>query len=76
MSWLLEMYPNDAILVPLSFSMSSNSLGKKQNEMISEGLLPGTIRFLPGTSSSASDGEPGCALFGGGFFLAKLLKNR
>lgn len=72
-TWLLEKYPTDASIVPVSFTDSSDS----KKEMISQGSIPGTVRFHPSTISTR-DTTNGFldenSLYGGGFFLAKIIK--
>lgn len=60
--WLLDNY-GDAELVPVSFGLN--------HDLMKEGSLSGTIRFLPNTRPA--DDQNTC-LFGGGFFLAKIRK--
>lgn len=58
--WLLDKMP-DAVTVPVHFPGASSKL-------VVEGSLQGTIRFYPNL------GQESLALFGDGFFLAKLAK--
>ena len=75
-SWLInDCCPGVAKVVPVTFSApstkstSTNRVGDGINMVsnITEGLLQGTVRFHPSTSSDSY-------LFGGGFFLAKIRK--
>jgi 16S rRNA C967 or C1407 C5-methylase (RsmB/RsmF family) len=54
--WLLDT-ERDACLFPLEF--------QTKEDFIVQGTIPGTIRFVPGTTDLSS---------GGGFFVAKISK--
>ncbi len=59
--WLLDQC-SDAYVIPVTFSLAENS------ELVVEGSLEGTVKFYPNLSQKSD------ALFGDGFFLAKLGK--
>jgi 16S rRNA C967 or C1407 C5-methylase (RsmB/RsmF family) len=67
--WILEQFP-DAVVVPVKFLVKST----KKRELLLEGTLPGTVRFLPNTKISTTTRPNEEHMFGGGFFLAKILK--
>ena len=65
--WLLDSYPTEASIIPLHFPLASSSSSTgSSDDMVTEGKLHGTIRFAPNLDPSK--------LFGGGFFLAKIVK--
>ena len=61
--WLLDQYTH-AFLIPIHFPLANHS------QLVVEGNLAGTVRFLPNLSRDVSE------LHGDGFFLAKLGKKR
>ena len=78
-AWILATFL-DSQIIPLSFEA-----GTYGTTSILQGTIPGTLRFLPvfsgndetkvGTELGSDDNMPrNNALFGGGFFLAKLTK--
>mmetsp|Transcript_6763 Transcript_6763/g.18879 ORF Transcript_6763/g.18879 Transcript_6763/m.18879 type:complete len:506 (-) Transcript_6763:41-1558(-) len=79
-NWLLKQCP-DAFITPVSFGASDGNDGpKEENLLISEGNIPGTVRFRPkllspsdGDSKTSTSSED-ALLFGGGFWLAKIGK--
>ena len=71
-AWLLGRCP-DAYIIPVSFAHGP----AKDSSMISEGSLPGTVRFRPMMRKDLerSDGRvDDSSFFGGGFWLAKIGK--
>ena len=64
--WLLDSYPEEASIIPLHFPLASSPGAISSDNMVTEGKLQGTIRFAPNLDPSK--------LFGGGFFLAKIVK--
>lgn len=69
--------------MPVSIDASDgNGVSKEENFLISEGGIPGTIRFRPkllhvsppNESSNTSASSENELLFGGGFWLAKIGK--
>ena len=81
-NWLLEQHP-DAFIMPVSIDASDgNGVSKEESFLISEGGIPGTIRFRPkllhvsppNESSNTSASSENELLFGGGFWLAKIGK--
>lgn len=73
-SWLLKHHL-DARIVPLSFTSNIPD----NSDLVKEGTLPGTVRFLPNTdihpeNMSLLPSVDTRRLFGGGFFLAKIEK--
>ena len=81
-NWLLQQR-SDAYIIPVSFDASSDGNGdtKKENFLISEGTIAGTVRFRPKLhypSNKGDNGSNSCSedalLYGGGFWLAKLGK--
>jgi len=81
-NWLLEQRP-DAFIMPVLFDASDgNGVSKKESFLISEGGIPGTVRFRPkllhvsppNESSNTSASSENELLFGGGFWLAKIGK--
>ncbi len=78
-SWLLEKFPNEAHLVPVKFQVQND--GDGVGSLISEGSLPGTVRFQPNPQAfelqpaeSLHLDFPRANLYGDGFFLAKIGK--
>ena len=78
--WLLTQYPS-ASVVPLDFSAFDPSESSSDSpQTIKEGSIPGTMRFFPSLVDSkvpvpASRAPNGQYVFGGGFFLAKIVKS-
>lgn len=71
--WLLHEF-HDARLVPVDFTGILNKEGMSKN-FIKSGSIAGTVRFLPNLVPQNSHRIPDSKqLFGGGFFLAKILK--
>jgi 16S rRNA C967 or C1407 C5-methylase (RsmB/RsmF family) len=81
-SWLLEQHA-EARIIPVRFA---SDLPETSN-LIKQGTLPGTVRFVPNTASyedtPATSGDDSLVtlsfpngLFGGGFFLAKIQKTQ
>jgi len=74
-SWLLEEY-STAQLIAVNFSGPSQ-LGKQTiKKVVSQGSIPGTIRFQPNLTSSEDqlNESNGTIFYGGGLFLAKIRK--
>ena len=72
-SWLLQEYSMDAYLIPVSFADEFKIDDNK--DMIFEGSLGGTVRFHPNVVFQTEvDFNSRNAMFGGGFFLAKIGK--
>lgn len=63
--WLLESN-QDAVLIPVRFPSIENS------KFVTEGSLPGTVRFYPNLVQDAA--KPTSLLLGDGFFVAKIRK--
>ena len=85
-NWLLQQCSH-ASIIPVSFNTPSNGNGdakeeEEENFLISEGTIPGTVRFRPKLqcpcSNEGNDDSNSCSkdalLFGGGFWLAKIGK--
>ena len=84
-NWLLQQCCN-SFIIPVSFNAPLNGSGvakeEEKNFLISEGGIPGTVRFRPKLhcpfSNEGDDGSNSCSkdalLFGGGFWLAKIGK--
>jgi 16S rRNA C967 or C1407 C5-methylase (RsmB/RsmF family) len=81
-SWLLKQH-TEARVVPVRFASDL----PETSSLIKQGTLPGTVRFVPNTTSyedsPATSGDDSFVtppfkngLFGGGFFLAKIQKTQ
>lgn len=71
--WLLYTYP-DARVVPLNFFRGIQSAGSIDcSDVVRKGSVPGTIQFLPNRCDDAGSVDHN-RLFGGGFYIAKILK--
>jgi 16S rRNA C967 or C1407 C5-methylase (RsmB/RsmF family) len=71
--WLLKEFPASRI-VPIDFFRASREEGRPcQSDLVCQGAIPGTIKFLPNLDSRACPIDFN-RLFGGGFFLAKITK--
>jgi len=76
-SWLLKENPTKARLVSVNFpgpSKLEGQMNKKGISLVSQGSLPGTVRFYPNLSScdTLSKEDSGDSFYGGGLFLAKI----
>ncbi len=73
--WLLDTYPSQASVIELSFDWSGVNGCEEQgwNEILKEGSIPGTVRFVPKLSSN-NNMESSRILSDSGFFLAKIAK--
>ena len=71
--WLLNTYPG-ARVVPLSFFPNS-SLDESidYRDVVEPGSIPGTIQFIPNIGNISVSVDKN-RLFGGGFYIAKILK--
>ena len=77
--WLLGEFP-DARLVPVNFlkdGAKKDSPPTEHSDLVQEGSISGTVRFLPNViSKNEQVATPDRGrLYGGGFFLAKILKS-
>lgn len=71
--WLLNTYPG-ARLVPLNFIRGFKLADSiDYSNVIRQGSIPGTVQFLPNVGGSEGSGDNNL-LFGGGFYIAKILK--
>jgi len=72
--WLLQEFP-EAQLVPVDFTDDRDTEKDGSNDLVQEGTLPGTVRFLPNACDDEKQRMPNIRrLYGGGFFLAKIVK--
>jgi len=72
-NWLLQQCA-DSYTIPVSFSRGGEGL-EEDSVLISEGSIPGTVRFRPMLKDNSSDGtNTASRLTGGGFWLAKIGK--
>jgi 16S rRNA C967 or C1407 C5-methylase (RsmB/RsmF family) len=73
--WLLNTYPSQTSVIELSFDCAGMNDCEKQgwDEIVKEGSIPGTVRFVPKLSSK-NNIDPLQILSDSGFFLAKIAK--
>lgn len=72
-TWLMEEF-SDARIVPVNFSARCATDDASESlDLVREGTIPGTVQFLPNLGRQAGSVDLD-QLFGGGFFLAKLVK--